>query len=74
MCEGMQVDARGCVCPQPLMKMVRQMKVPGCTAFDMLVDNSTARENVCRVAESRGWRVESVSEADGGVRIALSRE
>jgi hypothetical protein len=56
------------------MKMVRQMKVPGCTAFDMLVDNSTACENVCRVAESRGWRVEGVSEADGCTRISISRK
>lgn len=69
-----QVDARGCLCPQPLMMMTRQMKEPGCDAFELLVDNATARENVCRTAESRRWQVDSVAETNGDWRIVLSRK
>ncbi len=69
-----QVDARGCLCPQPLMMMTRQMKAPGCEAFEILVDNATARENVCRTAESRGWRIDAVRETEADFCIALSRK
>jgi hypothetical protein len=56
------------------MMMTRQMKAAGCVAFEILVDNATARENVCRTAESRGWKADSVAEANGDCRIALSRK
>lgn len=69
-----QVDARGCLCPQPLMMMTRQMKEAGCTAFAILVDNVTARENICRTAESRGWRIAAAVETGGDFLVTLSRK
>ncbi len=68
------IDARGCLCPLPLMMMVKQMKVAGCDAFEMLLDNETARENVCRTAESRAWCIQQLVAADGVWRVSLARK
>jgi TusA-related sulfurtransferase len=72
--KSVTIDACGCLCPLPLMMMVKQMKVPGCDAFEMLLDSETARDNVCRTAESRAWCIQQVVAAGGVWRVALARK
>jgi TusA-related sulfurtransferase len=57
-----QVDARGLSCPQPVMLAANAIKA-GSFPIEVVVDTVTARENVKRMAQSKGLNVEV--EADG---------
>ncbi len=52
-----KVDARGLSCPQPVM-LAQQAIQDGKFPIEVLVDTVTARENVRRMAEYRGCKVE----------------
>lgn len=59
------VDARGLSCPQPVILTrgkISEMESGG--TFVVLLDSETAKENVIRAAEGRGWTTENV-EQDG---------
>jgi tRNA 2-thiouridine synthesizing protein A len=67
------VDARGLSCPQPPMLAQEALKKMGKGTIEVLVDSTTARENVARVARNSGWNV-TVEEQPGGVyRIILRK-
>lgn len=58
------VDARGLSCPQPVMltnDAIREGEFP----IEVLVDTVTSRENVLRMAKSKGLQVEFISDGDG---------
>ncbi|MBN2028301.1 MAG: sulfurtransferase-like selenium metabolism protein YedF [Actinobacteria bacterium] len=65
------VDARGLACPVPVVKTKDALK-GGAAEIEVLVDNPTSRENVCRFASSQGCGVE-VAEEGGTFRIKVSR-
>jgi TusA-related sulfurtransferase len=66
------VDARGLLCPEPVLMAKRAIdKMPGGTV-KVMVDNSAARENVTRMAENSGWSV-SVSAEGTDYIITLKR-
>ena len=67
---GEVVDARGLACPAPVVKTRDALK-GGATDIEVLVDNQTARDNVCRFASSQGFET-SVNEEAGYYRIGLS--
>lgn len=51
------VDARGLLCPEPVLltkKVIDQL--PG-GSIDVMVDNPAAKENVTRLCENKGWNV-----------------
>lgn len=63
------VDARGLLCPEPVLLVKREIdKMTGGT-LRVLVDNSAARENVTRMAENSGW---TVSAAADGIEFILT--
>lgn len=64
------VDARGLACPAPVVKTKDALK-GGAAEIEVLVDNPTARDNVCRFATSQGCGVEVAEEGDI-YRIAVS--
>jgi len=67
------VDARGLSCPQPPMLAKEALQKMDKGTVEVLVDSSTARENVSRVARNSGWNV-TVEEQPGGVyRIVLRK-
>ncbi|MBC7230491.1 MAG: sulfurtransferase-like selenium metabolism protein YedF [Actinobacteria bacterium] len=66
-----RVDARGLACPAPVVRTKEALK-GGATEIEVLVDNPTARDNVCRFASSQGC-VSEVFEEEGGFRIAITR-
>jgi TusA-related sulfurtransferase len=59
----MEVDARGLVCPQPVILTKKAMsKKP--EVMDVLVDNVAALENVTRYATAMKYDVEKVASGD----------
>jgi len=67
------VDARGLSCPQPVLlaqAAIRNMKNG---VVQVLVDSGTARDNVTRVAKKSGWNAKIEEQANGVVKITLSR-
>ena len=51
------VDARGLSCPQPVI-LARKALQAGDLPVQVLVDTVTARENVTRMAEKAGFKVQ----------------
>ena len=65
-----RIDARGLSCPQPVV-MVNRAIADGNTDLEILVDNEVARENVTRLATSRGLKTDVQLEgADIVIRTA----
>ena len=53
-----QVDARGLSCPQPVLLAKRAVeKAP--EGIQVLVDNTTARDNIKRFAGNSGYKIET---------------
>lgn len=65
------VDARGLSCPQPVI-LARQAIKGGAFPIEVLVETATSRDNVRRLAEKSGCRVE-VEEAGDEFRLVLTR-
>ena len=51
-----QLDARGLSCPEPVI-LIRKAMQSGEAAYEMMVDNHAAKENVSRYAEHQGYTV-----------------
>ena len=65
------LDARGLSCPEPVV-MIRKAMTSKENAYQMVVDNVTAKENVTRYAQHQGYQV-SVQEADGEYRLSITK-
>jgi len=50
------------------------MKALGDGEFDILVDNETSRENVCRTAIGRSWLVDEDVEVEDYFKISVSKQ
>lgn len=50
-------DARGLVCPEPVMIAKREMERLGCGTFQVLVDTAAARDNITRLAKNQKWDI-----------------
>nr|WP_313885507.1 sulfurtransferase TusA family protein [Desulfallas sp. Bu1-1] len=51
------IDARGLLCPEPVLLTKRAIdNLPG-GSVQVLVDNPAARENVTRLCVNKGWNV-----------------
>ena len=65
------VDARGKACPTPVI-MAKQAMAAGENSFTVLVDNTTAVENLKRLAENQGFDA-AVTENGGEFSLAFAR-
>ena len=65
------VDARGLSCPQPVILAQRAIQ-EGKFPIEVMVDTVTSRENVRRMAEKRGCKVDIRAEGDE-FRLTLSK-
>lgn len=63
------VDARGKLCPQPVIEIKKAIQEQGTPVITM-VDNEIARQNVEKMAQQMGFYAES-SEIEGGFRILI---
>ena len=66
-----EVDARGLSCPIPVVRTKEAINQKPNTPLVVLVDNEVSRENVSRLAKSRGYSVE-VERIEDGFRLKLS--
>lgn len=65
------LDARGLACPEPVM-IARRALASKEKAYQIVVDNPTAKENVTRYAEHQGYRV-SVTEKNGEFTLDITK-
>jgi len=73
MSEKNVIDARGLSCPQPALLARQALKKAGKGTFEVLVDTTTAMENVSRVAKNSGWKVDVESRAQENYRLVLKK-
>lgn len=66
-----QLDARGLSCPEPVI-LIRQAMQSGADAYEMIVDNHAARENVTRYAEHQGYTVTARQEG-GDITLTMRK-
>ncbi len=60
------VDARGLSCPEPVLRTSNALKdLPAGEQLEVLVDTVTSRNNVERMARSKGYTVKVESSSDG---------
>ena len=65
------LDSRGQQCPQPVVQVLRQLLAAPDAPLQVLVSDAAARDNVSRLAASRGYQV-ALTEADGAFRLELT--
>ena len=68
---GMIVDARGLDCPQPVI--LTNKAFDEADELTTIVDNEVARENVTKLARTKGFSIE-VEEKEGDLHLHLTRE
>ncbi|MEW6727589.1 MAG: sulfurtransferase TusA family protein [Bacillota bacterium] len=66
------VDTRGLLCPEPMLMVKREIEAMDSGVIEALADNSAARENIKRLALSKGWKVEIRSQ-EGDYLLTLSK-
>lgn len=66
-----QLDAKGLSCPEPVI-MLRKAMMSKENAYEIVVDNTTSKENVTRYAEHQGYKV-SVSEQQGEYTLHITK-
>lgn len=67
------LDLKGMQCPKPVLETQKAFKDESLTEFEVIVDNVAARENLKRLADSKGYKYEVV-EASGEIKITIKRE
>jgi tRNA 2-thiouridine synthesizing protein A len=65
------VDARGFSCPVPVVKTKKAIEENPNQALVVLVDTVTSKENVSRLAQSKGYSVK-VERFEEGFRLLLN--
>ena len=66
------VDARGLLCPMPVVMVQKEVKANKPDALEVLVDDPCAVENVTRFANSQGYKV-AVAEEGADFKLSLSK-
>jgi len=67
-----EVDVRGFSCPIPVVRTRKAIEENPKQILSVLVDSAVSKENVSRLAQSRGYAV-SVEETADGYRLRLER-
>ena len=66
-----EVDARGFSCPIPVVKTKKAIEEKPKEQIAVLVETAVSKENVSRLAQSKGYSVE-VESVEDGFRLSLS--
>ncbi len=66
-----EIDARGLVCPAPVLRTREVIAAESPAEISVLVDNTAAEENVTRFLSSQGYVIDSMP-TDGGFRLHAS--
>lgn len=65
------LDARGLSCPQPVLMLKKAMDGGG-ENFEIIVDNTAAKENITRFAGNLGYNV-TVNEKEGDYILTVAK-
>jgi len=66
-----EVDARRLSCPKPALLAKQALDSMNGGTVKVLVSNAAARENVSRLAENKGWRIEIASQSEDILLILI---
>jgi TusA-related sulfurtransferase len=66
------VDARGLLCPMPVVMVQKEVKANNPDVLEVLVDDPCAVENVTRFAGSQGYTV-TVTEDGADFKLSLKK-
>lgn len=66
------VDARGYLCPMPVVMVQKEVKQNKPDTLEVIVDDVCARENVTRFGKSQGYEVSFV-EKDGDFVLTFKK-
>lgn len=67
-----EVDARGLVCPEPVLRVKQVLDTINGGTVKVLVSFAAARENVARLARNSGWDVE-ISDFGEDILLILTK-
>ena len=67
------VDARGLSCPQPALMARQELQKASRGMVDVIVDNTTALENVLRTARNLGWAVTIDERAADEIHLVMEK-
>jgi len=68
-----EVDARGLSCPMPVIKTKKAIEGMKTGSVVVIVDNGTARDNVSRLAKSKGFNVALEKKGDD-IYLTLTKD
>ncbi|MBQ8860431.1 MAG: sulfurtransferase TusA family protein [Ruminococcus sp.] len=66
------VDARGYLCPMPVIMVQKEVKENAPATLEVLVDDECAKENVTRFGKSQGYNV-AVEDTDDGFKLTFTK-
>jgi len=67
------VDACGLSCPQPAMLARQALQTLSKGTLEVIVDSSTARENVSRIARNLGWETDVDERSGDDIHLVFTR-
>jgi tRNA 2-thiouridine synthesizing protein A len=67
------VDARGLSCPQPALMTRQALQKESKGTLEVIVDNTTAQENVSRTARNLGWNVTGDKRSEDEIHIVMKK-
>ena len=67
------INASGLSCPQPALLTRQALNSMKGGIVQVLVDSSTARDNVVRTAQNAGWQANIQQIPDGSFQITLTK-
>jgi TusA-related sulfurtransferase len=68
-----EIDARGLSCPMPVIKTKKAIGGMKSGSVVVIVDNGTARDNVTRLAKSKGFNVALEKKGDD-IYLTLTKD
>jgi len=66
-----EIDVRGFSCPMPIVRTKKAIEGNPSEIVTVLVESAVSRENVSRLAQSRGYSLE-IERVEDGFRLRLS--
>ena len=61
---GEKLDVRGLSCPLPVVKVRNKLTELKEGLLEVLVDTGTAKDNITRMANNNGWKVETKEQGE----------
>ena len=58
------LDARGLLCPMPVVMVQKEVRASDPKTLEVLVDNTSSVENITRYAGSQGYQVTSKAQGE----------